>query len=386
MNLHAAGLRTTGHGMEVGLMSDVRSPWSLPERPDLEQLRKQAKELRDSEHHPTLTEAQFSLARHYGFASWTKLKLAVELIGLRNAIHDRDGKRVAELLDESPSLTSERFDDGTTPLHEAAEVNQPDIVELLVTRGAAFSATFGNSAHSALSWALTVESLDAAKKLVELGNEPDLFCAAGLGDLDRVKAFWDGGRLRVSPSRTGASRTDETGAPLPRPPKDDLDQVSDALYIAARLGHIDVTRWLLDHGADPNWRGYCGATPLAWAEFSGKAELSALLRERGSSGDLLDYTYRATPRVFPLFVFADWGFPRRLRDRLTANPSFVRARAGIGTLLHAAAAGGQTVCAQILIRFGVDRDALDADGRTAADVAAMRGHAELATLLWDGLR
>src|SRR5258708_33352304 len=71
---------------------------SLPERPDLAQLRRQAKELRDAarreeagaverfvRHHGsapqgavTLAAAQLVIARELGFASWPRLKAAVE--------------------------------------------------------------------------------------------------------------------------------------------------------------------------------------------------------------------------------------------------------------------------------------------------------------------
>src|SRR5256885_3619438 len=49
----------------------------LPSRPDLEQLKRQAKELQQSAHVP-LHEAQTRLAREYGFASWNKLREDVE--------------------------------------------------------------------------------------------------------------------------------------------------------------------------------------------------------------------------------------------------------------------------------------------------------------------
>ena len=71
---------------------------SLPERPDFDQLRRQAKELRDTarrgdphaierfaRHHPsapqgtvTLAAAQLVIARELGFASWPQLKAAVD--------------------------------------------------------------------------------------------------------------------------------------------------------------------------------------------------------------------------------------------------------------------------------------------------------------------
>src|SRR6185436_20168119 len=114
--------------------------------------------------------------------------------------------------------------------------------------------------------------------LVELGDEPDLFCAAGLGLLENVKAFWNDGRLRRHPSRTGSSRYGSDGQRLPCPPDNDVDHVSDALYIACRANRFDVACWLLDHGADPNWQGYTGANCLAWAEFTANAALCQLVR------------------------------------------------------------------------------------------------------------
>ena len=54
----------------------------LPARPSLEQLRKQAKEklehLRLGDPAATLADAQFALAREYGFESWPKLVHRVE--------------------------------------------------------------------------------------------------------------------------------------------------------------------------------------------------------------------------------------------------------------------------------------------------------------------
>ena len=71
---------------------------SLPERPDLDQLRRRAKELRDAarrgdaaawerfaRHHPSarqdavsLAAAQLVIARELGFSSWPRLKAAID--------------------------------------------------------------------------------------------------------------------------------------------------------------------------------------------------------------------------------------------------------------------------------------------------------------------
>lgn len=362
-------------------MSDSSRPASLPERPNLEQLKKQAKELRTGGAHPSLAAAQRALAQQYGFASWAKLKLAVELITLKRWIEDGDAGPVRTLLESSPRLAKARFDDGSMPLHLAAGENRPEVIDVLLEFGAPLATKYGASGHSALSWAVTCWAHDAALRLIERGSTPDLFSAAGLGLVDRVREFWPDGKLRRRPSKTGSSRYSDAGERLPSPPASDADQVSDALYIACRSERVEVARWLLDHGADPNWLGYAGASCLAWAEFSGNAELCALLRERGGSEELVDQQYRATPRAFALMVFAGWGFPRQLIARLTVDRSLVAVTGGRGTLLHAAADGGQEVTAKILLAFGADRKARDPDGRTPAEVAGAQGHTALAALL-----
>jgi ankyrin repeat protein len=255
------------------------------------------------------------------------------------------------------------------------------MVELLIERGAPLRTKYGRSGHSALSWAVTCESADAAHSLIRLGTEPDLFCSAGLGLLERVQGFWVGDKLRRRPSMTGSSRFSDTGRPQPAPPTRDADQVSDALYIACRCGRTEVARWLLDHGADPNWRGFGGATCLAWAEFSGAAALSGLVRERGGSDHLLDRQYKANPRTFGAMVLAGWGFADRLLTRLLSDPGLVSLATSEGfTLLHAAADGGQLDSARILLQFGADRGVRAAQGRPPADYAVARGHQDLVAL------
>ncbi len=302
---------------------------------------------------------------------------------LRELIERADIAGLRVLLAKSPELASSSFPDGSWPLHAAAEWNRAEMVELLVRSGAKLDPRYADSAHTPLSWAVTCSSFDAATKLVELGDEPDLFCASGMGMLENVRAFWDGrGELRANPSRTGSTRYSDSGELLPCPPGDDAGHVSDALYIACRCNRLGVARWLLDRGADPNWRGYCGATCLAWAEFSGNAELCSLLRERGGTDDILDQSYQAQPRLFPLMVLAGWGFDScELEQRLDADPALVHARTGWGTLLHAAAQGGHGRIVRLLLDRGIDRTALNGRGQTAAELAGERGHDEVAALL-----
>ncbi|KAH9166814.1 hypothetical protein EDB89DRAFT_1815089, partial [Lactarius sanguifluus] len=57
------------------------------------------------------------------------------------------------------------------------------------------------------------------------------------------------------------------------------------LYAASRDGSIDVTRWLLDHDADPNWQRDDHWTPIHAATRNGDLEVVRLLLERGANAE-----------------------------------------------------------------------------------------------------
>lgn len=354
---------------------------TLPARPSLEQLRNQAKELRKSDGHPALSHAQHALAQSYGFTSWPKLKAAVDLRTLKNLIQDGEPGPVRLFLIDHRELVNATFEEGDTPLLCAAEENRPALVELLIEKGADRKKGYEGSGHSALSWALTCWSMEAAQKLVELGEVPDLFCSAGLGLVDELQKFWPGGQLVAHPSQMGSSRKGSDGQRLLCPPPNPRDQVSDALYIACRTGQTEAARFLLDHGADPDWRGYAGASCLAWADFSGKSDLIDLLEKGGASNEVRDQEFGVRPREFGLMVLAGWGFGWKLIERLKTDPDGVNRMTDFGTLLHAAAWNGHEWTVGALLQMGADRSKINREGKTARQLAVERGHGTVADLL-----
>jgi ankyrin repeat protein len=136
----------------------------LPERPSLEQLRKQAKEhldtLRAGDPSVNLAAAQHALAREYGFDSWPKLVHHVETVhpanrmlqpaelksdqklvwspgrgtdvwALMQACTSGDLERVRALIAEDPSLARSHYD-YRKPLYFAVRENRIDIVQFLL--------------------------------------------------------------------------------------------------------------------------------------------------------------------------------------------------------------------------------------------------------------
>src|ERR1051325_509755 len=82
----------------------------LPDRPSLRHLKDQAKDLLKNGAAKSLHDAQFQIARLYGFASWPKLKVHVESfeeIGqLKQAIDSNDFVRIQKMMTRNPALHS----------------------------------------------------------------------------------------------------------------------------------------------------------------------------------------------------------------------------------------------------------------------------------------
>jgi ankyrin repeat protein len=80
----------------------------LPDRPNLRHLKDQAKDLFKAGAATSITDAQFQVARSYGFASWPTLKAHVESLEeagqLKQAIDRNDIARVQAMMTRNPAL------------------------------------------------------------------------------------------------------------------------------------------------------------------------------------------------------------------------------------------------------------------------------------------
>lgn len=365
---------------------------TLPADPHPDWYRKVAKkrleELRATDSKAKLADAQLAVAREHGFPSWRKLIAEIEARrtdaapAFFDAIRRDDYEKIRSLLKSFPRLVEARTPAGETALHVAAEIDNPDTIRILLAHGADAKSRYGDSSHTALSWAVTTNAYGAAAALVEGGAEADLFCAAGLGDLERVRTFFDArGKVKRGASRTGSSRFTPEGKRLPCPPTDPREVVSDALYLACRNGKHDVARDLLGRDPDLGFRGYLGATLLHWAYFGRSKEIVALLLAAGADPEARDPEYGCTPRAFGITVAASWGILPIVGAILKEDLSLARIVDGRGTPLHEAAREGHDKVVQVLLALGADRSIRDRDGKTPLDLAAEGGHEAAAGLL-----
>ena len=102
----------------------------LPDRPNLRHLKNQARDLLKAGAAASIAEAQFTVARLYGFASWPKLKAhidSLEEIGqLKQAIDTNDIVRVTTMMTRNPALHTAPLGYGKNgPLTWVAECRVP---------------------------------------------------------------------------------------------------------------------------------------------------------------------------------------------------------------------------------------------------------------------
>src|SRR5215467_563459 len=169
----------------------------LPERPRLEYLKKQAKELLRTMPQGKLADAQYTLANEYGFATWAKLKSHVEELGrtpaeaLKAAVCESDAARVREVLDRYPELRA-RIDDplpdygfGEQALFAAVQRSDRATIDVLLRAGA-------NIRKRTEWWAGGFGVLDDCDPslvdfLVERGAVVDAHAASRLGRMARLR-------------------------------------------------------------------------------------------------------------------------------------------------------------------------------------------------------
>ena len=146
-----------------------------------------------------------------------------------------------------------------TPLHWAASSDDLEALDALLDAGAdieADAAVIGGG--TPMADAVAFGQWKAARRLLERGARTNLWQAAALGLIDRVR--------------------DELAQPSPA--QADLDN---ALWCAAHGGQRRTAELLLRRGANPDWTGHDGLTAAEAAERGEAHDLAAWLREQAAS-------------------------------------------------------------------------------------------------------
>ncbi|MBL8220944.1 MAG: ankyrin repeat domain-containing protein [Bryobacterales bacterium] len=324
----------------------------LPDRPNLRHLKDEAKDLLQAGGAASLADAQFQIARLYGFTSWPKLKAHVESLEeagqLKQAIDSNDIDRVKAMMTRNPALHRAPLGYGKDgPLTWVAECRvpweSPSPTRLAM---AEWMIAHGSDVHQGGDGPLMRAALNAYRiPMMELlvAHDAD------------VNARWHG------------------HFPIIFAPCESMD--------AAAL------QWLLDHGADPNCRdhGYeisGHAYPGTALDYVIAGYVRSLERLRACIDILIEAggeTRYNAPAVMALLR----GRLDHLAELIDGDPGLVHRRFPEldcgqtggrslllqgGTLLHVAAEYGDVAAARLLLDRGADVNA-----RAIIDAAGVGG-------------
>ena len=275
------------------------APRPLPDRPNLRHLKAQAKDLLKAGAAQSIADAQFRVARLYGFASWPKIKAHVESfedIGrLKYAIDRNDFERVKTMMTRKPGLHGAPLGYGNDgPLTWVAECRVQWGWRDLVSQ------------HRAVS----PMRLAIARWMIENGSDVH---QGGDGPLMRASLSGERTAMMELLVSQGANVNAEwhNEFPIIFAPCETLDPVA--------------LKWLLDHGANPNCdkphRKYPG-TALDYVIGSYvrcSPDLSACIEILLGAGAVTKYD-------IPCVVDLLRGRLDRLMEHLEADPSLVDKR------------------------------------------------------------
>jgi uncharacterized protein len=207
---------------------------------------------------------------------------------------------------------------------ELLQAGDADGLRRILQQDPAHSEARDSAGVSLLMHSLYRGRRDLAELIASKKEALDIFEAAALGRLDRLKQCLRGARSAInSCSKDGFT----------------------ALHFACFFGQPDAARLLLEHGAavDAVAASPTQVMPLHSAASSRNLEAARLLLERGA-------------------------------------PVNARQQAG-WVPIHAAAQNGDRPMVQLLLQHGADPKRVNDQGKTSAMVAREKGHAEIATLL-----
>ena len=219
----------------------------------------------------------------------------------------------------------------------------------------------------------TVALLDSGRFDIDQGNPEGftaLICAARKGHSNIVRVLLDKGAETSIANSYGFT----------------------ALHISSQHGHIEVVKILVEAGAPLEATTLVGSTPLHQAAENGHASVIKVLTEAGADVDGRRFGPRVPGKAFgetPLHVAANKGYVSATRELLVANANALstvaNSETGVGDIpLECAAFLGHSGVVRQLIRHrGIRGCGGASDGVVALGMAAHGQHTEIMAMLTD---
>jgi ankyrin repeat protein len=381
----------------------------LPDRPSLEQLRKQAKEhldtLRAADPSANLAAAQHALAREYGFDSWPKLVHHVESVRPAHRMLQPAALKSDQKLMWSPGRGTDVW-----ALIQACLSGDLGAVQALIARDPSLARAHYDY-RKPLYFAVRENRLDVVRFLLEHDRNPlDLWV-----DDDPIEIARDRGYTEMEQLLAGTFETKFNASPKGEP-----------VALALRDHDVSRMRELLDQQPELVARGDRRSNqPIHWATMTRQLDAIDELLRRGAninarrmdgarpihltSGDYFYRGWRDVPRSWPvtpeqamahlkargavvdLPTACHTGDIERVRELLRQDPSLADRVSehegyylGAGAPLSNAAAAGRMDIVTLLLDHGADPNLPEeqyAPRGKALYSAVYHGHYEIAKLL-----
>jgi hypothetical protein len=291
-----------------------------------------------------LSDAQLTIARERGFASWPRLRHHVESpdrddlqLPKHERIRDPLFRRAVDLLDagdedglrallhEHPRLARERVAlEGSNYFTHPALLefvaenptrlgrlprNIAAIAKIILDAGGAADRESVDSALALVASSAVAGESGVQRSLIDVlcdyGADPNAAMLPALyyGVFDGVDVLMRRGATDDVAAAAATGRTNDARALLETAGDENRQR---ALALAAQFGHVDIVCLLLDAGVGPNRYsppgGHSHATPLHQAALAGDAAMARLLVERGARLDIEDLHHHATPACWAAYA------------------------------------------------------------------------------------
>ncbi|WP_084214169.1 ankyrin repeat domain-containing protein [Terriglobus sp. TAA 43] len=352
----------------------------LPARPDLDQYKKQAKELLKqlkignaaavSRVHAQvavpsleslgLSDAQFVIAREHGFASWPKFAREIERRRLQLLV-ETQGPVAAFLIAASVPVGGAGHTSGNLIGADELLATHPEICNASI-----YVAAVLGDATEVRRWLSEDASLATAKGGPHGWDALTYLCFSHHLRLDKTKSedLVETARLLLeagADAKTGWWET-ETG--------EERNFWESAIYGAAGIAqHAELTRLLLEYGADPNDE----ETPYHVPESYDLSVLRVLLESGALQPESL---------TTMLLRKADWHDHDGIKLLLEHGAEPSRATRWGYTALHQAIRRDNALAnIRLMLEHGGDMSLADKDGHTGFALAARRGRSDVLALL-----
>lgn len=345
-------------------------PKTLPARPDVDWLRKTAKQklkdFRKTRPDAQLHEAQLVVARDYGFPSWRALKAHVDSRNPHAASRSRvfaaarAGDEAAVRAAFAAGFDPYAMDEDGRTIHQIAKENRFEAIELLARQAFERETRPPETVQAIRAILHAAQEGDLDTLRGGLDAHPELIDAlGGLGFQKAAALHLAALRNRHHCLRLLLERGAETAVR-------DFPDNATPLHFAALRGDAETVRLLVEAGADVNAENDdYGLGVLGWATCLGgrRDDIAAALLARGARLTL--WTAIALDRAETVHAMIQHD-SALLAARMTRNQHR-------RTPLHHAAAMNRAAIVRLLLSLGADASAADAAGATPLTTATQEG-------------